>query len=123
MTKPEKTYKGQEYWSGTTKPHTRKDGGATTLLEWKSHCAERGEILAGRDSVGAGRPPVNPKRYHPPDRCVTGDHAERALGHVIGGVGAVYDRHAFKDEKRHAFETLAAQIERIVHPVENVVAL
>jgi integrase len=54
---------------------------------------------------------------------VTADHAERALGHVIGGVRGVYDRHAFKDEKRQAFETLAAQIERIVHPVENVVVL
>jgi integrase len=54
---------------------------------------------------------------------VAADHAERALGHVIGGVRGVYDRHEFKDEKRRAFEALAAQIERIVNPQENVVPL
>jgi integrase len=54
---------------------------------------------------------------------VDADHAERCLGHVIGGVRGVYDRHQFKDEKRRAFEALAAQIERIVNPQENVVAL
>ena len=43
MTKPTRTYKGQHYWSGTLKPHTRRDGTAMTLLEWKSHCAECGE--------------------------------------------------------------------------------
>jgi integrase len=41
------------------------------------------------------------------------DHAERCLGHVIGGVRGVYDRHEFLDEKRDAFERLAAEIERI----------
>lgn len=54
---------------------------------------------------------------------VNADHAERCLGHVIGGVRGVYDRHAFQDEKRHAFEALAAQINRIVAPQPNVVAL
>jgi integrase len=51
------------------------------------------------------------------------DHAERVLGHVIGGVRGVYDRYAFHQEKRHALEALAAQIERIVDPTDNVVAL
>jgi hypothetical protein len=51
------------------------------------------------------------------------DHAERALGHVIGGVRGVYDRHAYRDEKRAAFEALAAEVERIVHPQENVVRM
>ena len=51
------------------------------------------------------------------------DHAERALGHVIGGVRGVYDRHGFKEEKRRAFEALAAQIVRIINPRENVVPL
>ncbi|MGB6663915.1 MAG: site-specific integrase [Methylocella sp.] len=44
---------------------------------------------------------------------VPSDHAERCLGHVIGGVRGVYDRHAFEDEKRRAFEALAREIERI----------
>jgi len=50
------------------------------------------------------------------------DHAERALGHVIAGVRRVYDRHHFRDEKRRAFEALAAQLDRIVNPQPNVVA-
>jgi integrase len=54
---------------------------------------------------------------------VPSDHAERCLGHVIGGVRGVYDRHEFYDEKRRAFDVLAAQIERIVNPQENVVPL
>src|SRR5207344_2729438 len=35
---------------------------------------------------------------------VASDHAERCLGHVIGGVRGVYDRHEFHAEKKHAFE-------------------
>jgi integrase len=54
---------------------------------------------------------------------IDADHAERALGHVIPGVRGVYDRHEFRDEKRRAFEALAAQIERIINPQPNVVAL
>jgi integrase len=47
---------------------------------------------------------------------VISDHAERCLGHVIGGVRETYDRHAYHTEKLRAFEALAAQIERIVNP-------
>jgi integrase len=49
------------------------------------------------------------------------DHAERALGHVVGGVRGVYDRHEFKEEKRRAFEALAALVERIVNPQDTVI--
>ena len=45
---------------------------------------------------------------------VPSDHAERCLGHVIGGVRGVYDRHAYRAEKAAAFEALAAQVARIV---------
>jgi integrase len=45
---------------------------------------------------------------------ISSDHAERCLGHVIGGVRGIYDRHAFLDEKRIAFEALAAEIDAIV---------
>src|SRR5215469_13288331 len=45
---------------------------------------------------------------------VPSDHAERCLGHVIGGVRGVYDRHEYHAEKRQAYEALAAIIERIV---------
>ena len=54
---------------------------------------------------------------------VNADIAERCLGHVIPGVRGIYDRHRFEQEKRVAFEALAAQIERIVNPQPNVVAL
>jgi integrase len=42
------------------------------------------------------------------------DHAERCLGHVIGGVRGVYDRHEYHTEKQQAYEALAAIIDRIV---------
>jgi len=42
------------------------------------------------------------------------DHAERCLGHVIGGVRGVYDRHEYRAEKQQAYEALAGIIERIV---------
>jgi integrase len=54
---------------------------------------------------------------------VSADHAERCLGHVIGGVRGTYDRHAYFDEKKHAFEALAAQMDRIVNPQPNVVPM
>jgi len=54
---------------------------------------------------------------------VSSDHAERCLGHVMGGVRGVYDRHAYLVEKRHAFAALAALVERIINPMENVVPL
>jgi hypothetical protein len=38
-------------------------------------------------------------------------------------VRGIYDRHAFSEEKRVAFEALAAQVERILHPAANVVPL
>jgi integrase len=45
---------------------------------------------------------------------VPSDHAERCLGHVIGGVRGVYDRHEYHREKARAFEMLAGEIARIV---------
>jgi integrase len=55
---------------------------------------------------------------------VDADVAERCLGHVIGGVRGKYDLHEFYDEKKKAFEALAAQIESIVNPPKgNVVKL
>jgi integrase len=47
---------------------------------------------------------------------IVADHAERCLGHVIGGVRGIYDRHEFYEEKGHAFEALAAQVQRIIDP-------
>jgi integrase len=54
---------------------------------------------------------------------INADIAERCLAHTIGGVRGVYDRYAYHAEKKHAFEALAAQVERIVHPASNVASL
>lgn len=47
---------------------------------------------------------------------VPSDHAERCLGHVIGGVRGVYDRYAYRDEKLAAFEKLAELVTLILNP-------
>jgi integrase len=52
---------------------------------------------------------------------VNSDIAEPCLGHVIGGVRGVYDRHAYLEEKRFAFEALAAEIEHILNPQKKKV--
>jgi len=54
---------------------------------------------------------------------VSSDHSERCLGHTIGGVRGVYDRHRYLDEMRAAYEKLAQLIFQIVDPQPNVVTL
>jgi integrase len=55
---------------------------------------------------------------------VNADVAEMCLGHKLPGIRSVYDRHAYLEEKRHAFAALAALIGRIVNPPgNNVVSL
>ena len=55
---------------------------------------------------------------------VNADIAERCLAHTMSGVRGVYDRYAYHAEKKHAFEALAAQVERIINPpADNVASL
>ena len=55
---------------------------------------------------------------------VQSEVAERVLGHVIGGVEGVYNRHQYVDEMGVALERLAALVERVVNPPpDNVVPL
>jgi integrase len=54
---------------------------------------------------------------------VPSEHAMRYLGHVIGGVRGIYDRHKYYDEKKLAFEKLATLVESIVDPKENVLPM
>jgi integrase len=44
---------------------------------------------------------------------VNPDVAERCLGHRMGGIRGVYDRHRYLDEMRAAFEALAGQIDAV----------
>jgi integrase len=52
---------------------------------------------------------------------IAADVGERCLGHVIGGVRAVYDKYQYHAEMERAFEALAAQVERIANPPASVV--
>ncbi len=76
-----------------------------------------------------GRPAMQQWQFHDLRRTartllaragVRDDIAERCLGHVIKGVEKVYNRHAYLDEKRAAFDALAALVSRILNPVANV---
>jgi integrase len=54
-------------------------------------------------------------------RCnVSSEHAERVMGHAIGGVEGVYDRHHYRDDKADALRRLAVLIDGIVNPRDNV---
>jgi integrase len=54
---------------------------------------------------------------------VSSDHAERVLGHAIGGVEGVYDRHSYASEKGDALARLAVLLDGIVNPRDNVITL
>jgi integrase len=79
-----------------------------------------------------GRPPMEDWTFHDLRRTartllaragVRDDIAERCLGHVIKGVEKVYNRYAYLDEKRAAFEALALLVKNILQPASNVTAL
>jgi hypothetical protein len=44
------------------------------------------------------------------------DIVERVLGHAIGGVAGIYNRHAYDNEKTDALKALASMIGSIVDP-------
>jgi integrase len=48
------------------------------------------------------------------------EHSERVLGHVIGGVEGVYDKHDYLPEKRDALDKLAREVECILFPPPKV---
>jgi integrase len=55
---------------------------------------------------------------------VSSDIAEMVLGHKLGGVRGVYDRHSYAAEKRDALEKLAGLIGLILDPPEgNVIQM
>jgi integrase len=71
---------------------------ACGVTDWTLHdCRRTHRTLASRAGVAA-------------------DIGERCMGHVIGGVRAVYDKHKYLSEMQTAFEAVAAQLERIVSP-------
>ena len=88
---------------------------------------------AGKVALDAKLPPDTPKwTIHDLRRSarslmaragVSSEHAERVMGHALGGITAVYDRHSYRNEKAVALRKLAALIERIVHPQDNVASI
>jgi integrase len=84
----------------------REDEGRDPMAHWVLHDLRR----TARSLMSRAKVPT--------------DHAERALGHVIGGVRETYDRYEYLDEKRTAFEALAAMVDVILNPPQdNVVML
>jgi hypothetical protein len=51
---------------------------------------------------------------------VASEHAERVMGHAIGGVEGIYNRHQYRAEKADALARLATLIDGIVNPRDNV---
>jgi hypothetical protein len=43
------------------------------------------------------------------------------LGHTIGGIRGIYDKHAYFDEKKDALEKLAGMMEKILRPSDATV--
>lgn len=84
----------------------RKAEGRAPMKQWQLHDLRRtGRSLMSRAKVDA-------------------DHAERCMGHVIGGVRETYDRYEYLDEKRKAFEALASMLDMILNPpADNVVLM
>ncbi|MDA9504791.1 integrase [Bradyrhizobium sp. CCBAU 11386] len=84
----------------------RKAEGRAPMKQWQLHDLRRtGRSLMSRAKVDA-------------------DHAERCMGHVIGGVRETYDRYEYLDEKRKAFEALASMLDLILNPpADNVVPM
>jgi integrase len=80
-----------------------------------------------------GRPPMKQWQLHDLRRTgrslmsrakVEADHAERCMGHKIGGVRGTYDRYEYLDEKRKAFDALAGLVALILDPpADNVVRI
>jgi len=98
------TFGGVKPLSGFAKPKARLDA-ASGAKGWILHDLRRtARSLLSRAGIAP-------------------DVAEMCLGHVLTGVRGTYDRHAYHEEKKHAFEALAAQIARIVDPRDNIVAL
>jgi integrase len=74
----------------------RKEAGRAAMDDWTFHDLHRtARSLMSRAGVPA-------------------DHAERCLGHVIGGVRETYDRHEYLSEKRAGFEALAGIVNTIL---------
>jgi integrase len=139
-------------WTVPQEPRQKSTGGALLLpkvaldiIRGRPRIGDNPHVFAGRGNdpfcgfgvskqrFNAHLPPSTPRwTVHDARRTarslmsragVSSDHAERVMGHVIGGVEGVYDRHSYRAEKADALARLAALIDAIVHPRANVMPL
>jgi integrase len=139
-------------WSVPKEPREKDTGGtlvlppmARTIVEAQPRLASNPHVFAGRGSgpyrgFSAGKVALDAQlaketpqwQIHDLRRTarslmsragVRPDIAERVLGHAIGGVEGIYDRHAYRDEKAHALARLAALVDGIVHQRDNVLTM
>ncbi len=74
----------------------RDDTGRDSMPRWTLHDLRR----SGRSLMSRAKVPS--------------DHAERVLGHVIGGVRETYDRYQYLEEKRDALTRLSNLVQEII---------
>jgi integrase len=92
-----------------------------------------GAFTQRKDSFSAKLPPMPQWGLHDLRRTarslmsragISSEVAERVLGHAMGGVEEIYNRHEYREEKAHALRVLASLIDNIVNPpADNVVSL
>jgi hypothetical protein len=96
--------RGERPFSGFSKAKAALDK-ASGVVDWTLHDLRRtARTLLSRVGVSEG-------------------HAERVLGHAIGGVKGVYDRWQYREERRIALAKLATLLDGILNPRGNVVPL
>jgi|AmaraimetFIIA100_FD_contig_111_614459_length_3680_multi_6_in_0_out_0_4 integrase len=139
-------------WTIATAPREKGNAGALQLpqaariiVDALPRYADNPYVLAGRGTThiaNSGKPkalfdaklPVGMERWtlHDLRRTarslmsragVSSEHAERVMGHAIGGVEGIYDRYEYLSEKSDALVSLANLIDVILHPRKNVVPM
>ena len=97
--------RGNNCFCGFSKSKRRLDGKLQDVAPWTIHDLRRtARSLMSRAGISS-------------------EHAERVMGHVVAGVEGVYDRHRYDDEKAAALAKLAALVDGIVNPRDNVLPL
>jgi integrase len=83
----------------------RKKSGEDDMPRWTLHDLRR----TGRSLMSRAKVPS--------------DHAERVMGHVIGGVRETYDRYEYLEEKRDTLEKLSTLLAEILNPEVSVLQM
>jgi integrase len=103
------------------------DGGATALSNYSKFKREFDRVVTAQLGAPLPRWTLHDLRRSARSLMsraeVPTDHAERCLGHMIGGVRGVYDRHEYRAEKAEAYAKLARLIDRIITGQPTVVTL